>query len=32
MDILRVLSGTFILSKNSRVLDVKSRLISANLG
>ena len=29
---LRVLSATFILSKNSRVLDAKSRLKSANLG
>ena len=28
----RVLSATFILSKNSRVLDAKSRLKSANLG
>ena len=30
--LLRVLSATFILSKNSRLLDAKSRLISANLG
>ena len=29
---LRVLSATFILSKNSRVLDAKSRQTSANLG
>ena len=29
---LRVLSATFILSKNSRVLDAKSRRKSANLG
>ena len=28
---LHVLSATFILSKNSRVLDAKSRLKSANL-
>ena len=30
--LLRVLSATFILSKNSRVLDAKSRQKSANLG
>ena len=30
--VLRVLSATFILSKNSRVLDAKSRQKSANLG
>ena len=29
--VLRVLSATFILSKNSCVLDAKSRLESANL-
>ena len=28
---LRVLSATFILSKNSRALDAKSRLISAKI-